>query len=358
MALHAQNIYVVNIGEDQQKYISELESERLSLYSAPVKVAEQHVILVINLTPNEAREILNPMLNILRHLGCAVTKTVKVTIFETHSLPPTWLPALNEFDAVIVPSQFNQQTFTYAAYSKENTYVVPYAIDHSQFYPNHRTRKSYHNIGYLFGLSHRKGVELLLEAYTIAFTDRDDTLLTLKSTTHVGSGGITLLSNIKEFLVRRFGKTQLNHLPRISIEIGPTTNDQLRDFYWSLDLYVSTDRATGWGMPTMEAMACGKLVSAIDYGGGTTFLHTWNGYPIPTTGRLVPVDGRLLDAAPIYAGQQWEETTATALAETMTSALVDSSHQEKRAAALEATRHFSFTTVGLQLLNCLESIGT
>src|SRR5262249_20411542 len=68
-----------------------------------------------------------------------------------------------------------------------------------------------------------------------------------------------------------------------------------------------TERASGWGMPCMEAMAIGKPVAAIAWGGSTEFMHAQNSLLIRPTGRLVPVGERLVEDRRIYRGHPWAE---------------------------------------------------
>jgi glycosyltransferase involved in cell wall biosynthesis len=77
---------------------------------------------------------------------------------------------------------------------------------------------------------------------------------------------------------------------------------QLGVVYRSADCFVLATRGEGWGMPVIEAMACGVPVIATDWGAQCDYMTADNAYPVPVE-RLVPA----LAKCPYYAGFQWAE---------------------------------------------------
>src|SRR5205085_3024833 len=57
------------------------------------------------------------------------------TMFETDSIPASWLPALERVDAVYVPSRFNAETFASAGVPEHKLRVLPPPIDLRLFDP-------------------------------------------------------------------------------------------------------------------------------------------------------------------------------------------------------------------------------
>jgi glycosyltransferase involved in cell wall biosynthesis len=96
-------------------------------------------------------------------------------------------------------------------------------------------------------------------------------------------------------------------LPHFVVIDAILPRDRMLDLYATCDLYISTDRANGWGMSFMEVMAMGKPAATINYSGSTEFMKRENSLLIETTGRLVPVDPRFVEQAPLFAGHQWGE---------------------------------------------------
>ena len=60
--------------------------------------------------------------------------------------------------------------------------------------------------------------------------------------------------------------------------------------YGAVDVLVQPSRGEGWGLPMVEAMACGTPVIGTRWSGPAEFLTEENGYPLRTDG-LVPNHG-------------------------------------------------------------------
>lgn len=64
--------------------------------------------------------------------------------------------------------------------------------------------------------------------------------------------------------------------------IKPTTDKQIVDFYRQCDIFVFTSFVEGFGLPPLEAMACGIPVITTDCGGIRDFANDSNAIIIPT----------------------------------------------------------------------------
>jgi hypothetical protein len=83
-------------------------------------------------------------------------------------------------------------------------------------------------------------------------------------------------------------------------EVIPTY--QLGSLYRSADCFVLTTRGEGWGLPIIEAMACGLPVIATDWSAHCDFMNAENAYPLRVE-RIVPARAR----CPYYSGFRWAE---------------------------------------------------
>ena len=243
--------------------------------------------------------------------GARVSKRIGYTIFETDRVPGSWVGRCRKVDEVWVPSRFNLETFASSGVPREKIRVVPYGLDTDFFRPIAETFPIPGKRGfcflYVFMFDWRKGFDLLLEAYLQEFSRGDDVTLVLKA---YGAPGVErdiqkeILSSVPEW-----SRVPASMHPHVVILDAPLTQESLKRLYNTCDLYISTDRANGWGMPCMEAMAMGKPAATIDWSGSTEFMTEENSLLIRPTGKLVPVDERLARERPIYAGHRWAEVS-------------------------------------------------
>jgi glycosyltransferase involved in cell wall biosynthesis len=226
-------------------------------------------------------------------------------------------------DEIWVPSEFNRQTFAASGVQIGKIKVVPYAVDTNFFRPigeqlqlsNLRRFKFL----YVSFWDWRKGFDLLLEAYFSEFSSRDDVSLIIKTADpdcDLQESSIKIHDILMDSVARKVDLSR-NDLPHLSVLTEQLTGHELRKLYNTCNLYISTDRANGWGMPCMEAMAMGKAAATIDWSGSTEFMKQGNSLLIRPTGRLIPVDERLAAARPMYEGHQWAEVTVKEVRQVM-----------------------------------------
>jgi glycosyltransferase involved in cell wall biosynthesis len=258
---------------------------------------------VVNLTPDIFPNV--KFKGVVKKIGC--------TIFETDRIPHHWVKYCNRMDELWVPSQFNLETFSRSGVDHRKIKVVPIPVDTDFFKPQNQKlyiegQKKFTFL-YTFAFNWRKGFDLLLEAYLKEFSFTESVTLILK----VYEDQDVKRTDLKELILRSvadkvdLGKKDLPHLVIID---KPLDQEELRNLYNACDLYISTDRANGWGMPCMEVMAMGKPAATIDWSGSTEFMKEGNSLLIRPVGNLVPVDKRLVRVRPLlYEGQKWAEVS-------------------------------------------------
>ena len=291
-------VKVFCFGPDHRKDLSPLVVERMeSLQNARIG---RDATAVIHATPDLFTKI--KLKGVSRRIG--------YTIFETDRIPSQWVKHCNRMDEVWVPSGFNRRTFAESGVDPARIKIVPYGIDTDFFRPTGGTfpipgKKSFCFL-YVFLFDWRKGFDLVLEAFFKEFTSRDDVSLVLKVYNNPSERrdvrGLILRS------VRDRVNLERSDLAHLVILDQPLAQEELKRLYNTCDLYISTDRANGWGMPCMEAMAMGKAAATIDWSGSTEFMKEENSFLIKPTGNLVPVDPNLSAERPqYYAGHHWAE---------------------------------------------------
>jgi glycosyltransferase involved in cell wall biosynthesis len=290
-----------------------------------------------------------------------VSARVNVSIFETHSIPPEWAVLCNAVDRVWLPSAFNRVTYARGGVAPDKLRVIPLPVDTDFWHPG-VPRARIPGAGgfvflYVFGFGWRKGFDVLLRAYASEFQAGEDVTLVLK----VHPMDQPVATVVREVLAS--GAPEYRHgvpgMPRVLILTDPMSEVELRTLYASCDLMISTDRASGWGYPCMEAMSMGRAAAALDWGGSPEFMTHGNSFLIPTEKRLEPVDARLSRSWYVYYGQRWPAVEVGAIRRVLRQAFDDRALLRERAerGAADVRGHFTFERIGHRFREALADLG-
>lgn len=291
-----------------------------------------------------------PELFRLAHQIPNVVKNIGITLFETDRLPEGWAAAANLMDEVWIPSRFNFSTFTRSGVSPAKLKVVPYAIDVTTYYPGRPyfpvvfspPVKSFLFL-YVFGFDYRKGYDLLINAFCREFSPNEDVSLILKVYIHSGENPEFVMNEIRSYIPQKRFQSQ------IVVITDAFAEEHLIHLYQSCDVYISMDRACGWGMPIMEMMALGKPAIGLNWGGSTEFMNETNSFLIETEKKLVPVDEKLQKARPEhYLHHQWADVKVEKVRKVMREAYVNKRKRSRLAkrAALDIHLNYSPASIG------------
>ena len=227
------------------------------------------------------------------------------TMLEVDGLPADWVAACNAMDEVWTPSRWGAETFR-AAGVRRPIYPMPLGYNPARFHPALPGRPLRERYTFLsvFEWGERKAPELLLRAYSAAFGPRDDVLLIVR--TNNFDGDVDVARQIAALGLPRNGPPVAlllnHHLP--AAELG--------SLYRSADCFVLPTRGEGWGMPILEAMACGLPAIATDWSGQTEFFDEQVGFPVRARA-LVPAEAK----CEYYHGWRWAEPDFEQLVERM-----------------------------------------
>lgn len=217
------------------------------------------------------------------------------TMLEVNGLPSDWVAACNRMDEVWTPSHWGAEVFAAAGVFRP-IHVMPLGYDPDHFNPHIPRYPIDNRFTFLsiFEWGERKAPELLLRAYCSAFTCHDDVLLVLRINNFDRS--VSVARQITELQLPPNG-------PPIAILYNQyLSRSQLGALYRSADCFVLTSRGEGWGLPILEAMACGLPVIATDWSAQTEFLHAGVGFPLRVRS-LIPAQAK----CPYYTGWSWAE---------------------------------------------------
>ncbi len=180
--------------------------------------------------------------------------------FEFQGIPSSWVDPMNEVAQEIwVPSEYNALAFEEGGVRRNKISVVSHGIEFGKFNVSLQPLKLPSQKGFKFlfngGLLPRKGIDVLLKAFTNAFKNSDNVTLIIHSV--YGDD-----FQLKEILA---SQNDLE-MPDILLLQDDLSHFEMLQLYKATDVYVSPYRSEGFGLTVLEAMAMGLQVIVTDFG--------------------------------------------------------------------------------------------
>ena len=223
------------------------------------------------------------------------TYRVGYSMLEVSGLPEEWVRQANEMDEVWTPSPFNVWTFRDSGVTAPIC-VMPLGVDIENFGPevDGYAPDSRFTFLSIFEWGERKAPEILLKAFNDTFTRDDPVVLLCKYDNYDDS--VEVIIDIDAMDLDPEGGQIIfianQHVPY----------RELAQMYRSADCFVLPTRGEGWGMPILEAMACGLPVIATYWSAQQTFMTEANSYPLQVS-KLIKARAK----CPYYEGFKWAE---------------------------------------------------
>ncbi|MCI0637436.1 MAG: glycosyltransferase [Gemmataceae bacterium] len=213
--------------------------------------------------------------------------------WEFGSVPKAWIAPLTQIvDEVWVPSRFVRNTFVQSGIPADQVHVIPNGVadhffqEHSPFALATKKRFKFLFVG---GTIERKGIDLLLKAYTQVFSDRHEVCLIIKDT---GVGQFYRGQTIDEKIAYLKSAPHAPEIEYFSDELSP---EELAGLYQACDCLVHPYRGEGFGLPIAEALASGLPVIVTGFGAALDYCREEFAYLIPARAEFLPKEPGALE---------------------------------------------------------------
>ncbi len=233
--------------------------------------------------------------------GAAGTR-IAYTVWESTRLPDAWMAPLAAADRIWTATAWGKRVFAGNGFDPARIDVVPEGVDPAVFHPDVAPTGAFPRGPFKFlaigRWERRKGMAELVQAFDREFGDRDDVVLVLAGL-YAGRRDLDLGAELRALGLRR--PDRLKIVPPVD------THRTFAGIYTACDAFLAPSRAEGWGLPVIEAMACGLPAIVTGYSGPTEFIdrHAWR-----IDHRLVAIDDPFFERADgdlgMWAEPDWE----------------------------------------------------
>jgi len=142
-------------------------------------------------------------------------------------------------------------------YGDTDVSIVPNSVNHKIFFcAETRKMQNHKTIGFMYSPSYVKGCDLTIEAIKL------------------------VQKKYSKIKILSFGPVKVSDalpLPENTEYFHQPTQDKIREIYSSCDFWLFGSRAEGFGLPILEAMACGTPVIATPTGAAPDFIDDGTG---------------------------------------------------------------------------------
>ena len=237
-------------------------------------------------------------------------------VVETDKCSPVWINGVNSMDLVIVPSTHAKQCLLNSGQVSTPIHVVPewyfskidnYDAD-SGLDLNLDTSFNFLMISQFTGQNpenDRKNIYNTIKWFCESFPDDPDVGLILK--TNQGRGTAIDRQITKNVLRQILGSVRKTKFPRVHLVHGNLNTNEVTSLYMRDDVkcLLSLTRGEGFGLPLLEAAACGLPVMATNWSGHLDFLNM--GKFLAIDYRLCEIPNSRIDGRIFVEGMKWAD---------------------------------------------------
>ena len=264
----------------------------------------------------------------------SLNRTVVFTMHESSTITEATVSRLNQARAVVVPCEFNARTFK--ACGVTNTiHVVPLGVDPAEGYTPKPWREgqplTFGMAGRLWHGGCRKGINEGATAFLKAFPTEDVRLR------------IKVFPDCLQYLA-------IPSDPRIEVNTEPMSPPVMAEWCGSCDVGLIPSKGEGFGLHSVEMMACERPIIAAMQTGTAQFFT-------PDCGWIL--DGEWQQAEQVYVGWgEWFVPSEASMIAAMRAAYADPGEVRRRGAnAAKRAAEFTWGRMGEGLRNVLAGLG-
>ncbi len=290
-------------------------------WSRELQARNHYVVALDDATAPRPDVVINH--NYLRHFleapRVAGARHVAVRTSDFGPFPASWVEAINRhYDQLWVHSRWIGEQAIVSRIDPARIRIVPHGVDPAVYRPDGArlplpTGKAFAFV-FVGGTVRRKGVDILLRAYAEAFRRGDDVCLVIKD--H-GVNAFYREGTEREEIARLAGDPSAPEIVYIDRHL---TAPELAALYRACQVAVFPYRAEGFGIPALEALACGLPTILPRFGACLDFSDDETSFLMPAKRINLPVR-RVLRS---HAGFDWDirsvdfcEVPVPVLADTM-----------------------------------------
>ncbi len=177
-------------------------------------------------------------------------------------------------DTILCPSDYIRDSLIEIGLSSERVAVAQHGFDPVIFNKNVKgmplnTKKNFLFLHVSIPYVVCKGIDLLLSAYFLEFSARDDVALVLQTWDRDGKA-INIQRAIDE------ARSLTGSSAEVVLINAMFSQEKLAGLYRACNAYVQTSRVEGFGLPVLEAMGCGLHIITVGAGGHMQFCNDRN----------------------------------------------------------------------------------
>jgi glycosyltransferase involved in cell wall biosynthesis len=297
-------------------------------------------------------------------------------VWELEAVPDGWLDRLRFMRRLWVPSRFGRQQLLDAGFDPAAIDVVPEPVDaEAEFFPWRPSpdspvrpsldallpaavaRRSHPGFTFLsvHKFERRKGWDLLVDAFVAEFAlapgraAAADAPRLVIVTSEFHHDGPPVESVVAERVKRATPEGAVP--PEVVVSSAFVPQNRMRELYQAADAFVLATRGEGWGLPLVEAMACGLPVISTQWAGPADFMTDDIAFPVPVEVMETVPDGP-------FRGNRWARPDGAALRRRLRQVASDPAHaRDVGARARAAVRErYSLERVGRIAAEALERL--